>query len=155
MSDNKIWTEIVPSLSLSFFFFCILMFFLSVWFLWGYHMVHYCHNCFCFYVFIFLIIFVCNYRHRCYFLVDSYCIWVMCSYFHILILHVMSGALSQELAFCEKVKEKLRNPDDYQGFLRCLHLYTREIITRPELQSLVWLVLIYWLLCTKLKNKKK
>ncbi|KAG8654023.1 paired amphipathic helix protein Sin3-like 4 isoform X6 [Manihot esculenta] len=46
-------------------------------------------------------------------------------------------ALTQELAFCEKVKEKLHNPDDYQGFLRCLHLYTREIITRPELQSLV------------------
>ncbi|XP_021652208.2 paired amphipathic helix protein Sin3-like 4 isoform X3 [Hevea brasiliensis] len=46
-------------------------------------------------------------------------------------------ALSQELAFCEKVKEKLHSPDDYQGFLRCLHLYTREIITRSELQSLV------------------
>ncbi|XP_021604424.1 paired amphipathic helix protein Sin3-like 4 isoform X3 [Manihot esculenta] len=51
--------------------------------------------------------------------------------------NAVKSALSQELAFCEKVKEKLRNPDDYQGFLRCLHLYTREIITRPELQSLV------------------
>ncbi|KAF5726781.1 paired amphipathic helix protein Sin3-like 4-like isoform X3 [Tripterygium wilfordii] len=47
------------------------------------------------------------------------------------------GMISQELAFCEKVKEKLHNPDDYQEFLRCLHLYTREIITRSELQSLV------------------
>ncbi|XP_012092008.1 paired amphipathic helix protein Sin3-like 4 isoform X2 [Jatropha curcas] len=51
--------------------------------------------------------------------------------------NAVKNALSQELAFCEKVKEKLRNPDDYQGFLRCLHLYTREIITRTELQSLV------------------
>ncbi|XP_031282358.1 paired amphipathic helix protein Sin3-like 4 isoform X2 [Pistacia vera] len=47
------------------------------------------------------------------------------------------GVYSEELAFCEKVKEKLRNPEDYQEFLRCLHLYTKEIITRPELQSLV------------------
>ncbi|KAM7269592.1 hypothetical protein ACFE04_025089 [Oxalis oulophora] len=44
---------------------------------------------------------------------------------------------SQELAFCEKVKDKLRNPDDYQEFLRCLNLYTKEILTRSELQSLV------------------
>ncbi|KAG8654028.1 paired amphipathic helix protein Sin3-like 4 isoform X4 [Manihot esculenta] len=51
--------------------------------------------------------------------------------------NAVKNALTQELAFCEKVKEKLHNPDDYQGFLRCLHLYTREIITRPELQSLV------------------
>ncbi|XP_048318177.1 paired amphipathic helix protein Sin3-like 4 isoform X1 [Ziziphus jujuba] len=43
----------------------------------------------------------------------------------------------QEFAFCEKVKEKLRNPDDYQEFLKCLHIYSKEIITRAELQSLV------------------
>ncbi|XP_044489130.1 paired amphipathic helix protein Sin3-like 4 isoform X2 [Mangifera indica] len=47
------------------------------------------------------------------------------------------GMYNQELAFCEKVKDKLRNPNDYQEFLQCLHLYTEEIITRPELQSLV------------------
>ncbi|KAK7317565.1 hypothetical protein RJT34_01912 [Clitoria ternatea] len=41
------------------------------------------------------------------------------------------------LAFLEKVKEKLRNPEDYQEFLKCLHIYTKEIITRHELQSLV------------------
>lgn len=45
------------------------------------------------------------------------------------------GMFSQELSFCEKVKDKLR--DDYQEFLRCLHLYTKEIISRSELQSLV------------------
>ncbi|CAL0311942.1 unnamed protein product [Lupinus luteus] len=43
----------------------------------------------------------------------------------------------QELAFCEKVREKLRNADDYQEFLKCLHIYRKEIITRHELQSLV------------------
>ncbi|KAJ8760863.1 hypothetical protein K2173_021901 [Erythroxylum novogranatense] len=49
----------------------------------------------------------------------------------------VKGALSQELAFFEKVKEKLHNPEDYQEFLRCLHLYTEEIIKRSELLSLV------------------
>ncbi|XP_021731191.1 paired amphipathic helix protein Sin3-like 4 [Chenopodium quinoa] len=44
---------------------------------------------------------------------------------------------SQEFAFCEKVKEGLHNPDDYQEFLKCLHIYSREIITRQELQALV------------------
>ncbi|KAI3824026.1 hypothetical protein L1987_05473 [Smallanthus sonchifolius] len=43
----------------------------------------------------------------------------------------------QEFAFCEKVKDRLRNPDDYQAFLKCLHIYSTEIITRKELQSLV------------------
>uniref|UniRef100_A0A0R0LCZ1 Histone deacetylase interacting domain-containing protein n=1 Tax=Glycine max TaxID=3847 RepID=A0A0R0LCZ1_SOYBN len=49
----------------------------------------------------------------------------------------LKSMYSQEFAFCEKVKEKLRNPDDYQEFLKCLHIYSREIITRHELQSLV------------------
>ncbi|KAL3526467.1 hypothetical protein ACH5RR_011123 [Cinchona calisaya] len=43
----------------------------------------------------------------------------------------------QEYSFCEKVKERLCNPDDYQAFLKCLHIYSTEIITRKELQSLV------------------
>jgi paired amphipathic helix protein Sin3a len=50
---------------------------------------------------------------------------------------------SQELAFCAEVKERLRNPDDYQEFLKCLHIYSREIITRQELQSLVQFIYIY------------
>ncbi|XP_027359740.1 paired amphipathic helix protein Sin3-like 4 isoform X4 [Abrus precatorius] len=49
----------------------------------------------------------------------------------------LKSMYSQEFAFCEKVKEKLRNPDNYQEFLKCLHIYSREIITRQELQSLV------------------
>lgn len=43
----------------------------------------------------------------------------------------------QEFNFCEKVKERLRNADDYQAFLKCLHIYSTEIITRKELQGLV------------------
>ncbi|XP_010683342.2 paired amphipathic helix protein Sin3-like 3 isoform X2 [Beta vulgaris subsp. vulgaris] len=49
----------------------------------------------------------------------------------------LKSMYSQEFAFCEKVKEKLHNPDDYQEFLKCLHIYSREIITRQELQALV------------------
>lgn len=44
---------------------------------------------------------------------------------------------NQEFLFCEKVKEKLASSDDYQAFLKCLHIYSTEIITRSELQSLV------------------
>ncbi|KAJ8546294.1 hypothetical protein K7X08_018877 [Anisodus acutangulus] len=43
----------------------------------------------------------------------------------------------QEFSFCEKVKDRLRSPADYQAFLKCLHIYSTEIITRSELQSLV------------------
>lgn len=53
--------------------------------------------------------------------------------------HVLAGVYGQEFAFCEKVKEKLRNTDDYQEFLKCLHIYSKEIITRSELQCLVWM----------------
>lgn len=44
---------------------------------------------------------------------------------------------SQEFTFCEKVKDRLHSADDYQAFLKCLHIYSTEIITRKELQSLV------------------
>lgn len=50
---------------------------------------------------------------------------------------MLPAVYSQEFSFCEKVKERLRNPDDYQAFLKCLHIYSTEIITRKELQSLV------------------
>ncbi|KAB2042110.1 hypothetical protein ES319_D02G193000v1 [Gossypium barbadense] len=51
--------------------------------------------------------------------------------------NAMKSVYNQEFAFCDKVKEKLRNPDHYQEFLRCLHLYSNEVISRTELQSLV------------------
>lgn len=53
------------------------------------------------------------------------------------LVHVIADVYGQEFAFCEKVKEKLRNADHYQEFLKCLHIYSKEIITRAELQSLV------------------
>ncbi|KAL6507331.1 hypothetical protein OROGR_023526 [Orobanche gracilis] len=43
----------------------------------------------------------------------------------------------QEFIFCEKVKEKLSSAEEYQAFLKCLHIYSTEIITRKELRSLV------------------
>ncbi|XP_010532951.1 PREDICTED: paired amphipathic helix protein Sin3-like 3 isoform X2 [Tarenaya hassleriana] len=43
---------------------------------------------------------------------------------------------SQELAFADRVKDKLHN-SDYQEFLRCINLYSKEIISQPELKSLV------------------
>nr|XP_043634301.1 paired amphipathic helix protein Sin3-like 2 isoform X2 [Erigeron canadensis] len=44
---------------------------------------------------------------------------------------------SHEFTFCENVKNRLRNSDDYQAFLKCLHIYSTEIITKKELQTLV------------------
>ncbi|CAH8253403.1 unnamed protein product [Arabidopsis lyrata] len=43
---------------------------------------------------------------------------------------------SQDLAIVDRVKGKL-NASEYQEFLRCLNLFSKEIISRPELQSLV------------------
>ncbi|XP_059670241.1 paired amphipathic helix protein Sin3-like 2 isoform X2 [Cornus florida] len=49
----------------------------------------------------------------------------------------LKSIYNQEFIFCEKVKERLHSSDDYQAFLKCLHIYSTEIITRKELQSLV------------------
>ncbi|KAM0834829.1 hypothetical protein ACQ4PT_063342 [Festuca glaucescens] len=43
---------------------------------------------------------------------------------------------TQEFHFCEKVREKLE-PEAYQEFLKCLHIYSQDIITRSELKILV------------------
>ncbi|KAK9750900.1 hypothetical protein RND81_02G228900 [Saponaria officinalis] len=40
---------------------------------------------------------------------------------------------NQEFAFCEKVRERLHDPDEFQEFLQSLHMYTRDLITRQEL----------------------
>ncbi|XP_074287328.1 paired amphipathic helix protein Sin3-like 2 [Silene latifolia] len=50
--------------------------------------------------------------------------------------NALKSMYSQEFHFCEEVKEKL-GPDDYQAFLKCLHIYSTEIITRSELQNFV------------------
>eukprot|EP00898_Chlorokybus_atmophyticus_P000738 jgi/Chlat1/1665/Chrsp127S08674 len=44
--------------------------------------------------------------------------------------------LAKELAFFEKVKARLRNRDAYQEFLKCLNLFSQDIISRIELQGL-------------------
>ncbi|KAL2344258.1 hypothetical protein Fmac_005543 [Flemingia macrophylla] len=49
----------------------------------------------------------------------------------------MKSMYSPVLGYLGKVKEKLRNPDDYQEFLKCLNIYSKEIIARHELKSLV------------------
>ncbi|KAK9272549.1 hypothetical protein L1049_002922 [Liquidambar formosana] len=51
--------------------------------------------------------------------------------------NALKSMYNQEFNFCEKVKERLCNSDDYQAFLKCLNIYSTEIITRSELQSLV------------------
>ncbi|XBI23267.1 hypothetical protein VPH35_048546 [Triticum aestivum] len=48
----------------------------------------------------------------------------------------LKSGYTQEFHFCEKVKEKLEY-DAYQEFLKCLHIYSQEIITRSELKNLV------------------
>lgn len=48
----------------------------------------------------------------------------------------LAGVYTQEFNFCERVKEKL-HPETYQEFLKCLHIYSKEIITRTELKNLV------------------
>ncbi|KAH1239232.1 Paired amphipathic helix protein Sin3-like 3 [Glycine max] len=49
----------------------------------------------------------------------------------------LKSMYSPVLGYLDKVKEKLRNPEDYQEFLKCLNIYSKEIIARHELQSLV------------------
>lgn len=41
--------------------------------------------------------------------------------------------LAKELAFFERAKQRLRNKDAYNDFLKCLTMYTQEIISRQEL----------------------
>ncbi|XP_042451833.1 paired amphipathic helix protein Sin3-like 3 isoform X1 [Zingiber officinale] len=50
--------------------------------------------------------------------------------------NALKSVYNQEFNFCEKVKEKL-HPDTYQEFLKCLHIYSQEIVTRTELKNLV------------------
>ncbi|ERN01712.1 hypothetical protein AMTRI_Chr10g229680 [Amborella trichopoda] len=51
--------------------------------------------------------------------------------------NVLKGVYTQEFPFIEKVKERLHDGDTYQEFLKCLHIYSKEIISRSELQNLV------------------
>lgn len=57
----------------------------------------------------------------------------------------MLGVYTHEFHFCEKVKEKLEH-EAYQEFLKCLHIYSQEIITRSELKNLVGFLFVYFIL---------
>ncbi|KAJ6845405.1 paired amphipathic helix protein Sin3-like 4 [Iris pallida] len=50
--------------------------------------------------------------------------------------NAIKSAYTEEFHFCEKVKERL-SPETYQEFLKCLHIYSKEIINRTELKNLV------------------
>ncbi|XP_075168581.1 SIN3 transcription regulator family member A isoform X2 [Haematobia irritans] len=43
----------------------------------------------------------------------------------------------QDAAFFDKVRKSLRNPEVYENFLRCLTLYTQEIVSKTDLLTLV------------------
>jgi paired amphipathic helix protein Sin3a len=49
--------------------------------------------------------------------------------------------LARELQFFERVKARLRNRDTYQEFLKCLHLFNLDVISKMELRGLVYDVL--------------
>jgi len=53
------------------------------------------------------------------------------------VLKYRAGMYSEGFIFCEKVKERLGSSDDYQAFLKCLHMYSNGIIKRMDLQNLV------------------
>ncbi|CAM6112569.1 unnamed protein product [Calypogeia fissa] len=48
-----------------------------------------------------------------------------------------SSLQKEQQAFFDKVKGRLRNHGLYQEFLKCLNIFSQEIISRSELQSLV------------------
>eukprot|EP00798_Chlamydomonas_sp_ICE-L_P000490 gene490-1896_t len=46
-------------------------------------------------------------------------------------------ALAKELQFFDRIKQRLRNKDAYTDVLKCLNLYSQEIVSRQELMYLV------------------
>ncbi|KAG5624323.1 hypothetical protein H5410_009541 [Solanum commersonii] len=50
---------------------------------------------------------------------------------------ILSDRYGKGFTFCEKVKKRLHSPTDYQTFLKCLRFYSRDIVSRQQLQSLV------------------
>ncbi|KAI8006457.1 Paired amphipathic helix protein Sin3-like 2 [Camellia lanceoleosa] len=63
---------------------------------------------------------------------------VLASYDH---KEALRSMYKQEFIFCEKVKERLRSSDDYQAFLKCLHIHSTEIITKKIYK--VWYVVLF------------
>jgi len=52
---------------------------------------------------------------------------------------------NQAISFCDKVKEKLSSPEDYQTFLKCLNIFGNGIIKKNDLQNLVCASFLYWI----------
>lgn len=50
---------------------------------------------------------------------------------------LVSGMFKREFNFCDEVKERVKDPDEYQTFLKCLDIYSTEIVSRAELQNMV------------------
>ncbi|XP_016561469.1 paired amphipathic helix protein Sin3-like 2 isoform X3 [Capsicum annuum] len=50
---------------------------------------------------------------------------------------VLKYSCGKGFTFCEKVKERVGSPTDYQEFLKCFHIYSTGVISGNELQSLV------------------
>ena len=48
-----------------------------------------------------------------------------------------AGMMQREVAFFDRVKARLRNRELYQEFLKCLNIFSQEIIGFPELNNLV------------------
>ncbi|CAM8986310.1 unnamed protein product [Rhodiola kirilowii] len=51
--------------------------------------------------------------------------------------NAIKSLYNREFSFCEKVKERVTDPDEYQTFLKCLNIYSTEIVSRTDLQSLM------------------
>ena len=49
-----------------------------------------------------------------------------------------AASLAKELAFFERVKARLRNRESYNELIKCLNIFNSEVISKMELQSLVW-----------------
>ena len=49
--------------------------------------------------------------------------------------------LSKELALFEKIKARLKNRETYNELIKCLNLFNSEVISKMELQGLVWDIL--------------
>jgi len=52
-----------------------------------------------------------------------------------------AASLAKELTFFDKVKARLRNRETYNELIKCLNIFNSEVISKMELQSLVWDIL--------------
>jgi paired amphipathic helix protein Sin3a len=52
-----------------------------------------------------------------------------------------AASLAKELAFFEKAKKTLKDRDAYNELVKCLNIFNSEVISKMELQTLVWDIL--------------